>query len=102
MVKAPCPLYAFTRDISKVLTLLSTWTPIKSLSLKMITLKLVTLLALSTAARAQTLIHMKVENIVFMSDKIVINCGDKLKGRKSGDPFIDGIIYNDSLYTTDL
>ena len=88
VLKAPRPRYAFTWDVSKVLSLLATWTPNESLSLKSVTLKLVTLLALSTAARAQTLVHMRVENIVFRPDKVVINCGDKLKGRKAGDPFL--------------
>ena len=88
MLKATRPRYAFTWDVSKVLALLATWTPNESLSLKSVTLKFVTLLALSTAARAQTLVHMRVENIVFRPDKVLINCGDKLKGRKAGDPFL--------------
>ena len=31
---------------------------------------------------------MRSENSVFRPDKVVINCGDKLKARKAGDPFL--------------
>ena len=87
-IKTPSPRYAFTWDVSKVLALLATWVPVNSLSLKTLTFKVVTLLALSIAARSQTLVHMNVKNIVFRQDKVLINCGDKLKGRKAGIPFI--------------
>ena len=52
LLKAPHPHYAFTWDASKMLALLATWAENESLSLKSVTLNLVTLLALSTAARA--------------------------------------------------
>ena len=84
--KPPFPRYQVTWDVSKVLRLLSTWKPNEALSFKMLTLKLTALFALAVAARAQTIISIKIQNIRFADNKVIINCGDKLKGRKPGVP----------------
>ncbi|MES9906569.1 MAG: hypothetical protein ABW168_28295, partial [Sedimenticola sp.] len=56
----PKPRYTSTWDVSKVLLQLVKWSPSENLSLKLLTYKLVSLIALSTAARAQTLFKLKV------------------------------------------
>ncbi|XP_066305376.1 uncharacterized protein [Branchiostoma lanceolatum] len=53
--RPPCPRYIETWDVSQVLTYLQHCCPANSLSLKQLTLKLVTLAALVSADRGQTL-----------------------------------------------
>lgn len=65
----PRPKYKFTWDVSKVLTFLRTLFPLCELSLKMLTLKVVALIALSSAPRAQTLVSMNMDSM-----KISENC----------------------------
>ena len=55
--------YTHTWDPNTVLEHLATWTPNEELSLEKLTKKLVTLLALSTAQRVQTLFSIKKSNI---------------------------------------
>lgn len=57
----PKPCYSSTWDVGQVLDLISQWTQIDTLSLKLLTYKLVSLLALSTAARAQPLKALRVD-----------------------------------------
>ena len=54
----PKPRYGFTWDISTVLKYAKTLYPLNSLCLKLLTLKTVVLVALSTAPRAQTLVSL--------------------------------------------
>lgn len=68
-LKPSLPRYASTWDIKVVLDFLAT-TDNESLSLKCLSYKLVTLLALLTGQRLQTLAAMKVSNLV-MNDKSV-------------------------------
>lgn len=65
----PRPKYKFTWDVSKVLNLLRTLFPLCELSLKTLTLKVVALIALSSAPRAQTLVSMNIDSM-----KIYDNC----------------------------
>lgn len=84
----PKPRYSSTWDVGQVLDLISKWTQIETLSLKLLTYKLVSLLALSTAARSQTLKALRVDQVIINEDKIIFNCGDKLKNSKPGKDFL--------------
>ena len=83
----PKPRYQFTWDVSKVLTFLYTLFPLDELSLKMLTLKTVALIALSTAPRAQTLVSMNLQCMTVMSSKIVFHFNNLLKTSKQGKSF---------------
>ena len=54
-LKSPIPTYKEFWDVRKVLKFLASQFPLESLSVKMLTLKTIALLALSTAKRSQTL-----------------------------------------------
>lgn len=69
-LRPPMPRYSFTWDVSKVLDYLSTLFPLKDLSLKMLTLKLVALLALSSALRAQSLTCLNIENMTLSRNSV--------------------------------
>jgi hypothetical protein len=84
----PKPRYSATWDVSKVLNLISTWMPLKQLSLKKLTYKLTVLIALSTAARVQTLQALCADRCVFGANGVSCNCGDKLKTSKPGNDHI--------------
>ena len=82
--KPPKPKYSELWDVKVVLNYLKTLHPLQSLSLKQLTLKLVTLLALTTAQRAQTLSSL---NLDFMIDKgttIIFKIPVLLKTSKPG------------------
>jgi len=49
------PKYQYTWDVSRVLSLLKSWSPARTLSIKQLTLKLVMLIALVSAGREQSL-----------------------------------------------
>ena len=78
-VNPPRPRYRCTWDVSKVLTYLSSLVPLDSLSMKMLTLKLTALIALSTAPRAQTLVSMNLDYMNVMESKVVFHFKDLLK-----------------------
>ena len=65
----PAPKYSFTWDVSKVLNYLSSLFPLSELSLKLLTFKLTALIALSTAARAQTLKALSLDIVKVMDKK---------------------------------
>ena len=79
---------SFTWDVSVVLNYLKTLFPVESLSLKMLTLKLIALLALTTAARAQTISALDIRFLSKFLDKYVFQIGKLLKTSKPGVPFI--------------
>jgi hypothetical protein len=83
-VNPPKPRYQTTWDVSKVLDLISTWMPLKDLSLKMLTYKLLVLITLCTASRVQTLKSLCVNKCVFVNNDVTFNCGDQLKTSKPG------------------
>ncbi|KAJ8914638.1 hypothetical protein NQ315_015376 [Exocentrus adspersus] len=65
----PCfPRYTSTWDPNVVLAYLETLYPLSSLSIEQLTLKLCTLLALTSAQRVQTLAKIKVKDICIKSD----------------------------------
>ena len=57
-LRPPEPKYFVTWDVRQVLDFLKTWSPVESLSLKQLTLKLVMLAALITAARSSSVNKM--------------------------------------------
>lgn len=63
----PKPRYDRTWDVNKVLNFLRTLSPVKSISLKLLSMKLTMLIALTNAARSQT-IHLMDMNFV---DKVM-------------------------------
>lgn len=62
-LKPQKPKYDYTWDHATVLKMISTWGENKNLNLKKVTMKLVTLLALTTAQRVQTLSKIKLDNV---------------------------------------
>lgn len=73
------PRYTRIWDVSAVLRLLETWHPLEDLELNRLTKKTVTLLALCTAHRAQTLANIKINNIILRSEWIEIEIPDRIK-----------------------
>lgn len=73
------PKYSFTWDPNLVLSYISKFYPLASVNLRQITLKLVTLLALISAHRVQTLSKIKLENIYRFKDRIEIKIVDRIK-----------------------
>lgn len=78
--------YKFTWDVNMVLKFLITLYPLEDLSLKMLTFKLISLMALTTAARAQTLSALDVNYMSSSSDKmtVVFHIHDLLKTSRPG------------------
>lgn len=73
------PRYTRTWDVQQVLQHLRTMEPLSSLSLKDLTLKLVMLMALTQAARIQTLHCLLRRNINFEQDSVCVWFGETLK-----------------------
>ncbi|XP_063405979.1 uncharacterized protein LOC134689942 [Mytilus trossulus] len=78
----PKPKYTFTWDVSIVLRFLKTFWPLEELSLKNLTLKLVALLALSTAQRVQTLNCLKLSLLTDFGDYVVFTIDELTKTSK--------------------
>lgn len=78
-LRPPTRKYNFTWDPQQVTQMLAKWYPHNTLSLQRITRKLITLLALTTAQRMQTLNQIKVENIHISLEKIQILIPDTVK-----------------------
>ncbi len=83
----PKPRYVDTWDVNLVLKYLCTLFPLDTISLRLLTLKLVALIALSTAPRAQTLKSLNLHNMTCMADKILFNFSDLLKTSRQGKNF---------------
>jgi hypothetical protein len=78
-LRPPLPKYNLTWDTSLVIETLAKWIPNETLSLEMITKKLVTLLALVTAHRVQTFSKIDVKNIKITRNEINIMIPDFIK-----------------------
>lgn len=76
--------YCKTWDVSKVLCYLQKLSPVKFLSLKDLTLKLVMLIALSSACRVQTLHLLGLNNLVKGAKSFVLYYSDLLKQSRPG------------------
>lgn len=89
--------YQTTWDPNTVLEHLSTLHPNENLSLEVLTKKLVTLLALITAQRVQTLQKISLDNILQVSPELIqIKIPEKLKtsGRNKLQPVLNIPVYN--------
>lgn len=78
------PRYTETWDVAIVLTYLQTLSPVKGLSLKLLTLKLVMLISIISACRTQSLHLLDVRGMVKRKDSYVLLYSDVLKHSKPG------------------
>ncbi|RLU19489.1 hypothetical protein DMN91_008046 [Ooceraea biroi] len=78
-LKPPKPRYDFIWDPAPVIANLATMFPYTSISLPAITKKLVLLLALESGQRAQTLAYIKISQLSFSRDKLLIRIPDRIK-----------------------
>ena len=62
--RKPSPKYLFTWDVTCVLKFLRSLFPLRKLSLKLLTLKVIALIALAVAPRAQTLVSMDLDYMI--------------------------------------
>jgi integrase len=95
-LKPSFPRYNVTWNPSIVLDYLATLLPDNTVDLKMLSKKLVMLLALVTAQRIQTLSLIRVSNITIYNDKIVIIITDLIKtsGIGRAQPVIELPFFN--------
>ena len=80
------PRYTVTWDVGKVLRFLAAWHPPESLSLRELTLKTVTLVALTSSDRAQTIQSMKSNRVEATNEGLVFVICDLLKTSRRGRP----------------
>ena len=80
------PRYVVTWDVGKVLRFLASWHPANSLDMKQLTLKTVSLVALTSYDRAQTLHLLSVEHVHISADGIEFVVPNILKTSKKGKP----------------
>ena len=85
--RPPRPKYLVTWDVSIVLRFLKSLMPLSSLSLKLLTFKVVALVALATAPRAQTLTALHLDNMIKERYALVFCFTDFLKASKEGHSF---------------
>lgn len=78
------PRYQQTWDVNVVLEFLITLSPVKLLSLRCLTLKLVMLLALVTGQRIQTLHCVDLDFMKITKDNVIIEINEVLKTSKPG------------------
>lgn len=82
--KPPKPRYNFTWDVSTVLRYLCTLWPLEGLTLKLLTLRLTALLALSTAQRVQTINCFKLKLMSDFGDYVVFTIDELTKTSRPG------------------
>lgn len=83
-LKPPAPKYNTTWDPNLVLNYLADYFPNDSITLKELSLKTISLLALASAQRIQTLSFIKLKNIHYEPEKIKIRIDDLIKTSKPG------------------
>lgn len=83
-LKPPTPKYDITWDTSIVLEELSKRFPNEELSLEQLSKKCVTLLALTTAHRVQTLSKICIQNLIKSDSQIIIKIPDLIKTSRIG------------------
>lgn len=83
-LKPPMPKYDITWDPIIVLNYLSDFYPYDDISLRDLSFKTITLLAIASAQRMQTLSLIKIENIVIQTDCIIIKIIDLIKTSRPG------------------
>lgn len=77
--RPPKPRYDITWDPNPVLSYLSSLFPLSEISVTDLTVKLVTLLALITGHRIQTLAKIQLRNITLFNDRLEIKISDGIK-----------------------
>ena len=82
--KPTLPGYSVTWDPAILLSYLKTLSPVKELTIKMLTHKTVALLGLLSAQRCQTLYFLEIRNILINSSTVKFSVGDKLNQTKLG------------------
>ncbi|XP_063380718.1 uncharacterized protein LOC134667304 [Cydia fagiglandana] len=89
-LKPPTPKYNITWDPGVVLNYIKGLYPNEAISLEQLTHKVVTLLALTTGHRVQTLSLVKINNIQFNHDSVQIFIPDLIKtsGKNSKQPLL--------------
>ncbi|KAL0821475.1 hypothetical protein ABMA28_004945 [Loxostege sticticalis] len=83
-LRPPLPRYNMTWDANTVLDYLSSLYPNDEITLDKISKKCVTLLALVTGHRVQTLSKIKIDNLVILHKQIVIKIPDLIKTSRPG------------------
>ena len=78
-LRPPTPRYAYIWDANVVLEFLKNFEPNQDMPLSYLTYKLVMLLALATAQRAQTLHSIRIDDIVYGKDLVIIPITGMLK-----------------------
>lgn len=73
-------------DVSKVLCFLRNLMPVHEISLRLLTFKLIALIALTTASRAQTLLALDLRYMSVFADKVIFQIQKLLKTCKPGTP----------------
>lgn len=85
-IKPSLPKYNNVLDVSVVLDYLETLMPLQTISLRLLSHKLVTLLALLSGQRSQTLQLIDIRNVQFNRFGVKIYIGDMLKQTRPGYP----------------
>ncbi|CAG9137895.1 unnamed protein product, partial [Plutella xylostella] len=83
-LRPPRPKYDFTWDPLNVLNYLSSFFPYNNVSVADLAIKTVTLIALASAQRMQTLSLIKLKNIQFQQNSILIKIPDLIKTSRPG------------------
>ena len=83
--RPPEPKYNQVWNIDIVLEYLKAYKHVKDLSLKDLTLKLVSLIALSTAARVDTLCKLSIKELIEDKDFILLTVDAPLKHNRVGN-----------------
>lgn len=78
-IRSSKPKYVKTWHPSSILELLQKWHSLESLSLEKLTKELVTLIAITSASRAQTISLIKIDNTINLSGKIEIKSQTELR-----------------------
>lgn len=93
--RTPRPRYNFMWSVSTVLNFLKTLYPLCDLSLKMLTFKVVALLALCSAPRAQTLVSLHVDSMKVFDNRISFVFHDLLKWSRPTHSFQMTLYHNE-------
>ncbi|XP_067023025.1 uncharacterized protein [Acropora muricata] len=86
--RPPLPRYSSTWDVSVLTQNLGTLFPLNSLSLKQLILKTVSLCALCSAGRSQTLGALSISNLVQHKESIQFIVTERLKTSRPGKPSV--------------
>ena len=78
--------YLVTWNVNKLFNFLKLWHPMHKLSLKLLTLKTVTLVAVCSSDRAATLESIDIDDSIFHEDEILFPIYSLLKGHKKNRP----------------